>query len=48
MRNLRLCSEADNGPFKVYRIVPQSNEQMDVLRWLRNNAVEYEVIYFNY
>ncbi|CAG9540232.1 unnamed protein product [Cercopithifilaria johnstoni] len=36
-------SNADNGPYKVYRIVPQNNAQMDVLRWLRNNAVEYEL-----
>ncbi|KAM3720854.1 putative carboxypeptidase suro-1 [Dirofilaria immitis] len=36
-------SNTDNGPYKVYRIVPRNNIQMAVLNWLRNNAVEYEL-----
>uniref|UniRef100_A0A8R1TN74 Peptidase_M14 domain-containing protein n=2 Tax=Onchocerca TaxID=6281 RepID=A0A8R1TN74_ONCVO len=35
-------SNIDNGPYKVFRIIPQNNDQMAVLNWLRSHAVEYE------
>uniref|UniRef100_A0A915BD14 ShKT domain-containing protein n=1 Tax=Parascaris univalens TaxID=6257 RepID=A0A915BD14_PARUN len=40
--NAALTVKSGRGPYKVYRIIPKTLQHMNVLKWLRDSAPDYE------